>query len=131
MTREDKTRTFRMFVEVRLGDARAYLQQAAISLQLVDGPQRHATVVSSAILAACDAVCGMALGKVSAGAHDPATSLVVQVDGSSRAVADLSKLVSLKTAAQYAGRSQAERQATDAITRAQRLVAFAESQRRR
>ena len=135
MTQEDKTRAVdRTYAETRLSDARAYLQQADISLQLVDGPRRNATVVSSAVLAgiaASDAACALALGIVSAGAHDQAVRLLARVSGSTRAVGDLSKLVAIKTAAQYTGKSMAERQATDAITRALRLIAFAESQRRR
>jgi hypothetical protein len=135
MTREDKTRAVdRTYAETRLTDARAYLQQAEISLQLVDGPRRNATVVSSAVLAgiaACDAACALALGIVSAGAHDQAVRLLARVSGSTRAVGDLSKLVAIKTAAQYTGKSMAERQAMDAITRALRLIEFAESQRRR
>jgi len=68
---------------------------------------------------------------VSAGAHDQTVLILAQVSGSKRAVGDLSKLLELKTASQYAGRSMAERQAVDAITRAQRLMAFADSQHRR
>ena len=135
MAREDKTRPVdRAHAETRLNDARAFLQQADIRLQFVDGPRRNATVVSSAVLAgiaACDAACTLALGIVSAGAHDQAVRLLTRVSGSTKAVGDLSKLVAIKTAAQYTGKSMAERQATDAITRAQRLVAFAESQLRR
>lgn len=135
MAREDKTRAVdRTYAETRLSAARAFLQQADISLQLVDGPLRNATVVSSAVLAgiaASDAACALALGIVSAGAHDQAVMLLARVSGSKRAVGDLSKLLALKTAAQYTGKSMAERQAADAITRAQRLIAFAESQRRR
>jgi hypothetical protein len=135
MAREDKTRAAdRTYAETRLSDARAYLQQADISLHLVDGPRRYATVVSSAVLAgiaACDAACALALGMVSAGAHDQAVRLLARVSGSAKAVGDLSKLVAIKTAAQYTGKSMAERQATDAITQAQRLIAFAESQLRR
>jgi hypothetical protein len=135
MAREDKTRAAdRTYAETRLSDARAYLQQADISLHLVDGPRRYATVVSSAVLAgiaACDAACALALGMVSAGAHDQAVRLLARVSGSAKAVGDLSKLVASKTAAQYTGKSMAERQATDAITQAQRLIAFAESQLRR
>jgi hypothetical protein len=135
MAREDKTRPVdRAHAETRLNDARAFLQQADISFKFVDGPRRNATVVSSAVLAgiaACDAACALALGIVSAGAHDQAVRLLTRVSGSTKAVGDLSKLVSIKTAAQYTGTSMAERQATDAITRAQRLVAFAESQLRR
>lgn len=135
MAREDKTGAVdRTYAETRLGDARAYLQQAEISLRLVDGPRRNATVVSSAVLAgvaACDAACALALGMASAGAHDQAARLLARVSGSTRAVGDLSKLLAIKTAAQYTGKSMAERQATDAIARALRLVAFAESQRRR
>jgi len=135
MAREDKTRAAdRAQADIRLSDARAYLQQAEISLQLVDGPRRYATVVSSAVLAgvaACDAACALALGIVSAGAHDQAVRLLTRVSDSTKAVSDLSKLVSIKTGAQYTGKSMAERQAMDAISRAQRLVAFAESQLRR
>lgn len=135
MAREDKLRAVdRTYAETRLSDARAYLQQADISLRLVDGPRRNATVVSSAVLAgiaASDAACALAIGTVSAGAHDQAVRLLARVSGSTRAVGDLSKLVAIKTAAQYTGKSMAERQATDAITRALRLIAFAESQRRR
>lgn len=135
MAREDKTRPVdRVHAQARLDDARAFLQQAEISLQFVDGPRRNATAVSSAVLAgiaACDAACALALGIVSAGAHDQALRLLTRVSGSTKAVGDLSKLVAIKTAAQYTGKSIAERQATDAIKRAQRLIAFAESQLRR
>lgn len=135
MARADKTRTVdRAYAETRLSDARAYLQQAEISLQLVAGPRRHATVVSSAALAgitASDAVCARSLGMVSTGANDQAGRLLSRVSGSTKAVGDLSTLVAIKTAAQYAGKSMAERQAKDAIARAARLIAFAESQRRR
>lgn len=135
MAREDKTRPVdRVHAQARLDDARAFLQQAEISLQFVDGPRRNATGVSSAVLAgiaACDAACALALGIVSAGAHDQALRLLTRVSGSTKAVGDLSKLVAIKTAAQYTGKSIAERQATDAIKRAQRLIAFAESQLRR
>lgn len=112
MTREDKTRAVdRTYAKTRLSDARAYLQQADISLQLVDGPRRNATVASSAVLAgiaAGDAACALALGIVSAGAHDQAVRLLARVSGSTRAVGDLSKLVAIKTAAQYTGKSMAE-----------------------
>lgn len=135
MAREDKTRPVdRVHAQARLNDAHAFLQQAEISLQFVDGPRRNATAVSSAVLAgiaACDAACALALGIVSAGAHDQAVRLLNRVSGSTKAVGDLSKLVAIKTAAQYTGKSIAERQATDAIKRAQRLIAFAESQLRR
>jgi hypothetical protein len=135
MAREDKTRPVdRTYAETRLSDARAFVQQADLSLQFVDGPRRNATAVSSAVLAgiaACDAACALALGMVSAGAHDQAVKLLNRVSGSSKAVSDLSKLMAIKTAAQYTGKSMAERQAADAITRAQRLIAFAESQLRR
>ena len=135
MAREDKTRPVdRVHAQARLDDARAFLQQTEISLQFVDGPRRNATAVSSAVLAgiaACDAACALALGIVSAGAHDQALRLLTRVSGSTKAVGDLSKLVAIKAAAQYTGKSIAERQATDAIKRAQRLIAFAESQLRR
>jgi hypothetical protein len=134
MAREDKTRTAdRAFAETRLSDARAYLQQADISLELVEGPRRAATAVSSAVLAgvaAADATCVITLGRVSVGAHDQAVKLLSTVAGASRAVADLSKLMAIKTAAQYAGDSISERQARDAMTRARRLLEFAEAQRR-
>jgi hypothetical protein len=52
MAREDKVRAVdRAFAETRLSVARAFLQQADISLQLVEGSLRNATVVSSAVLA--------------------------------------------------------------------------------
>jgi len=135
MAREDKTRAAdRAYAETRLSDARAFLQQAEISLQFVEGGRRNATVVSSAVLAgiaAADAACALALGMVSAGAHDQAARLLAHVSGSNRAVGHLSKLIAIKTAAQYTGKSMAERQATDAIARALRLIEFAETQRRR
>jgi hypothetical protein len=134
MAREDKTRAVdRGYAETRLSAARAFLQQADISLQLGQGPVRNATVVSSAVLAgiaASDAACALTLGMVSAGAHDQAVMLLARVSGSKRA-GDLSKVLALNTAAQYTGKSMAERPAVDAITRAQRLIAFADSQRRR
>ncbi len=134
MARADKTRQVdRSYAETRLSDARAFLQQAEISLQLVDGPRRGSTAVSSAALAgiaASDAICTLALGMVSAGAHDQAVRVLTRVSGSTQAVRDLSKLVAIKTAAQYAGRSLSEREAGDAIARARRLVEFAESRRR-
>jgi hypothetical protein len=134
MAREDKTRAVdRTYAVTRLSDARAFVQQANLSLQLVDGPRRNATAVSSAVLAgiaASDAACALALGIVSAGAHDQAVKLLARISGSTRAVGDLSKLVAIKTAAQYTGKSMGERQAKDAMTRALRLIVFAESQRR-
>jgi len=121
MAREDKTRAVaRSYAETWLGDARAYLQQADISLQLVDGPRRNATVVSSGVLAgiaACDAACALALGMVSAGVHDQAARLLARVSDSARAVGDLSKLVAIKTAAHYTGKSMAARQATNATNK--------------
>lgn len=135
MARDDKTRPVdRAHAEARLRKARAFLQQADISLQLVDGRERYATAVSSAVLAgiaASDAACALALGLVSAGAHDQASKLLAQVSGSTNAVRDLSGLIAHKTAAQYSEESISERQATDAIRRAQRLSEFAESQRRK
>ena len=115
MAREDKTRVVdRTYAETRLGDTPAYLQQADVSRQLVDGPRRHATVVSSAVLAGVarrDAACALALGLVSAGAHAQALRvLLARVSGSTRAVGDLSKLVAIKAAAQYTGKSMGERQ---------------------
>jgi hypothetical protein len=134
MAREDKTRVVdRTYAVTRLSDARAFVQQANLSLQLVDGPRRNATAVSSAVLAgiaASDAACALALGIVSAGAHDQAVKLLARISGSTSAVGDLSKLVAIKTAAQYTGKSMGERQAKDAMTRALRLIVFAESQRR-
>ncbi len=134
MVRADKTRQVdRTYGDTRLSDARAFLQQADISLQMVDGPRRGATAVSSAALAgvaASDAICALALGLVSGGAHDQAVRLLARVNGSTRAVRDLSKLLSIKTAAQYGAKSLSERQAVEAIARAQRLIAFADSQRR-
>ena len=114
MAREDKTRSVdRAHAETRLNDARAFLQQADISLRLVDGPRRNATVVSSAVLAgvaACDAACALALGIVSTGAHDQAVRLLTRVTNSGKAVTDLSTLVSIKTAAQF--RRQVDPRAT-------------------
>jgi hypothetical protein len=75
---------------------------------------RNATVVSSAVLAgiaASDAACALSLGMVSAGAHDQAVMLLARVSDSKRAVGDLSKLLALKTAVRYTGKSMAERQA--------------------
>src|SRR6478672_3628052 len=104
MAREDKARTAdRAFADTRLGDARAFLQQADISIELVEGPRRGATAVSSAVLAgvaAADAACAMSLGRISVGAHEHAVKLLSTVSGASRAVADLSKLMAIKTAAQ-------------------------------
>lgn len=134
MVREDKTRAVdRAYAEIRLSDARAFLQQADISLQLVDGPRRGATAVSSAVLAgiaAADATCALVLGMVSAGAHDQAVRLLGRVSGSNAAVRDMSRLVAIKTASQYAGRSVSEREARAAMARALRLIELAEAQRR-
>jgi len=135
MAPEDKTRSVDpAHAETRLSDAQAYLQQAEISFELVEGPRRHATVVSSAVLAgiaASDAACALALGMVATGAHDQAVRMLGQVSGSTKAVGNLSKLLALKTAAQYAGKAIAERQAAEAIERARRLIEFAVSERRR
>lgn len=65
-----------------------------------------------------------------AGTHDQAANVLQEVSGSNKAVADLSRLLNIKTASQYTAKSMTERQATDAITRARRLIAFAESRRR-
>ncbi len=134
MVREDKTRPVdRAHADVRLSDARAFLRQADISLQLIDGPRRGTTAVSSAVLAgiaASDAACALALGTVSAGAHDQAVRLLARVSGSNAAVRDLSRLVAIKTAAQYTGKSMTEREARAAMARAQRLIEFAGARRR-
>ena len=133
MAREEKTRAVdRAYAETRLSAARVS-PAGGHQPPLVEGPLRNATVVSSAVLAgiaASDAACALTVGMVSAGAHDQAVMLLARVSGSKRA-GDLSKLLALNTAAQYTGKSMAERQAVDAITRAQRLIAFADSQRRR
>lgn len=52
MAREGKLQSVdRAFVETRLADAHAYVQQATTTLELVDGPQRFKAAMSSAILA--------------------------------------------------------------------------------
>lgn len=134
MARADKTRPAdRALMETRLRDAHAFVRQAEISLELIDGPRRNATVVSSAVLAgiaAADAVCAAKLGCVAAGAHDQAGRTMRKVHGSAKAVADLSRLLAIKTASQYAGDSITDRQAGDAIVRARRLAAYAETHRR-
>ncbi len=87
MARTDKERTVdRSFAVARLGVARAFLQQAEVSLDYVDGIHKFTTVISSAILAgiaASDAACGFALGRISQGEHVRASVLLKQiVDGS-------------------------------------------------
>jgi len=112
MARVDKTRPAdRAFADARLDGARAFLQQAEMSLALVDGTGRNAAVLSSAVLAgiaACDAACALALGKVSAGVHDQAANVLQEVSGSAKAVSDFSRLLNIKTASQYTAKSMAE-----------------------
>ena len=131
MARADKTRPAgRTQAATRLADAHAFLQQAEISAELIDGPRRDATVVSSAVLAgiaAADAACGARLGEIAVGSHDSAPRLLKQVVGSERSVTALSRLLSLKSTSQYAGDVVGFRHATEAIERARRLVEFAES----
>lgn len=134
MARADKIQhRDRTYAGARLGDARAFLQQAEISRELVEGDRRHTTAASSAILAgvaAADAACAYALGYVSSGAHDQAPKILARIDGSTKARGDLSRLLILKTSAQYAGQSLTERRSADAIARATRLIEFAEHLRR-
>src|SRR5699024_11879427 len=70
VTRQDKTRDVdSAYAATRMEDAQAYLQQAQISLDYVEGTRRYATVVSAAVIAgiaATDVVCARTLGKVSA-----------------------------------------------------------------
>ena len=135
MTRQDKTRDVdSAYAATRMDDAQAYLQQAQISLDYVEGTRRYATVVSAAAIAgiaATDVVCARTLGKVSAGAHNQAAKLLSTVYESEKARIDLSKLLGIKTGAQYAGKTVTERDAVEAIKRAQRLVIFAESHQRK
>lgn len=130
MSRTDKTQpAHRRQAETPLDDARAYLQQAQISAELVDGSRRHATVASSAVLAgiaATDAACAAKLGEIAAGSHAQATKLLKRVTGSAQSVSALSRLLSIKSSSQYAGGSITSRDADDAMERAQRIVAFAE-----
>lgn len=134
MTRQDKTRDVdKAYAATRMNDAHALLQQAQVSLEAVDGTRRYATVVSAATItgiAAADVACALTLGKISVGAHGQATKLLAAVYGSEKARVDLSKLLRIKTGAQYVEKSVTERDATEAIKRAQRLIAFAESQQR-
>lgn len=135
MSRQDKTRDVdSAYAATRMKDARAYLQQAQVSLDYVEGTRRYATVVSAAAIAgiaATDVVCARTLGKVSAGAHNQAAKLLSTIYGSEKAGIDLSKLLGIKTGAQYAGKTVTERDAIEAIKRAQRLVMFAESHQRK
>src|SRR5699024_3015594 len=105
MTRQDKTRVVdKAYSATRMHDARAYLHQAQISLEHVQGARRYATVVSAAALAgmaAADVVCAGTLGRVSTGAHNQAAKLLATVYGSQKAQTDLTKLLGIKTGAQY------------------------------
>lgn len=135
MTRQDKTRDVdKTYAAIRLSDAHAFLQQAEMSLEYVDGARRYATVVSAAAtagIAAADVACALTLGMISTGAHNQASKLLASISGSEKARSDLSKLLGIKTGAQYAGKSITAREANEAITRARRLIDFAESQHRR
>ena len=118
MAREDKTRAVDgTYAETRLSAARAFLQHADISLQRVEGLRRNATVVSSAVLAgiaASDAACDLALGIVSADASTKLSCCSIESVAAKGRWATCPSC-SLKTAAQYTGKSMAERQAADAI----------------
>jgi hypothetical protein len=134
MPREDRIGSAgRVEALARLDDARAFLQQAELSLELVDGSRRYAVAVSSAVLAgiaAADAACAVSLGTTSAGQHDQVVKLLRRISGGGRASNDMSRLLASKSAAQYSGGSVTQRAAADSIARAQRLVRFAEEQLR-
>lgn len=131
MARQDRIRrASRHDGDVRLQQAEAFLEQAELSVDLIAGPGRGNAVVSSAVLAAiaaADAATAYTLAEVSGGAHDQATKLLGRVAGSTKAVSDLSRLLSLKTAAQYSSDTIRAREIDDALNRARRIIAFARS----
>lgn len=135
MPRQDKIRAVdRAYGDQRLIFALASRDQAELTLEALKGPGTAAVAASSAIqagIAAADAACAFVLLLTSAGAHDQATKLLGRISQSTKAVNDLGRLLSIKTAVQYAGRAVSESQARDAIERANRLIDFAERQRRR
>jgi hypothetical protein len=59
-------------------------------------------------IAASDVACALAVGMVSAGAHDHVVMLLAGVSRSRRAIGDLSQLLALKTTAHHTGKSMAE-----------------------
>lgn len=134
MARTDKERTVdRNFAVARLGAARAFLQQAEMSLDYVDGVYKFTTVVSSAILAgiaASDAACGFTLGRISQGEHVRASMLLKQIIDGSPAATKFTRLVAQKTPTQYLSSSPNERSAQVAIAHATFLIEFAESHER-
>lgn len=129
VTRQGRIRSAsRQDGDARLQHAEAFLEQAVLSADLMDGPGKSTAVVSSAVLAgiaAADAATAYTLGEVSGGAHHHAITLIGRVAGSTKAVSDLSRLLSLKTAAQYSGQTVRTREIEDALTRSRRLIAFA------
>ena len=134
MARTDKeTAIDRNFAVARLGAARAFLQQAEMSLEYVEGIHKFTTVVSSAILAgiaASDAACGFALGRISQGEHARASTLLKKITGGNPAATKFARLVAQKTPTQYTSTSTNEHSAHVAITHATFLIEFAESHER-
>ncbi len=115
-------------VHERATVARSYLDTAAQRLAdaLPVGPSAHATVAAGnavhAGIAASDAICGQVLGHCYNGPdHSQATTILKGVKDGTRLAAELARLLSQKTAADYGGYLTAA-VATDMVARARRLV---------
>lgn len=131
MARRDKVQQVdRTYALARLDDARAYLQQATLTLDLGDEIRGSAAAASAAIqagIAAADAACGIGLQTVWRGEHSQSPRLLATIPGASSAAAKLRRLVDQKSAVQYLAAPVSEARARDAVSQAAVIIAFAES----
>jgi uncharacterized protein (DUF1810 family) len=132
MTRRSRTTGVeRSYALARLSAAQAYLQQAVLSRELVEGPFGHSTVVSAATIAgiaAADAACGHALGLVNAsGNHSDAVDLLRTVRGGGPPAKALGNLLGKKSESQYTAQPTSESAAKRALRHAEVVVEFAQT----
>lgn len=134
MTRADKQQEVgRAFATSRLEEARAFLQQAEVSLEAVGGPYRSTAAASSAMLAgiaASDAACGFALGRISRGEHGQASKLLQEIIDGNKPSVTFARLIQNKTTVQYLATPATEAAARLAIKQAESSIAFADSHHR-
>jgi hypothetical protein len=131
VTRRGRTTNVeRSYALGRLAAARAFLQQAVLSSELVEGPYNHSTVVSAATIAgiaAADAACGHTLGVVSSSAnHGDAVDLLRTVRGGTQPAKALGILLGRKTDSQYTAQPTSESTASRAIRQAESIIEFAQ-----
>lgn len=108
----------------RLAKARQFLDVADVALtaELYDAAASDAAMAG---IAAADVICCVRLGSRSAAAdHGEAAPLLRKAD--ERVAVDLERLLGVKYRAQYDHRRVTSTEATQAVTRAKRLVARAE-----